>query len=1204
MANFAEIEKLCCTLGVDVRKWDLNDNSILMAFPRSFVISQDWMNSTDPDDLCEILITVGKASSADIRDIEHAVSFAICQAKNLGISISGDKFDDISGRLASDSAVLRELTSIATELTLKNLVDVFGLPLKVKMPRFYGDFYFLAEKINSRSKKIEGSQYSGRSFYRKKAYNYSEICSLFEEPGVSDTDHDQVNCMFQPTSCSIRPEYVPAKTELLIFYQGEWKRGLFLGFDENHFDTIIKVKIGRQYVDMIYLEEQVKLYEENTFEPQDDQHRHQANMETSVLNEENRYLKKVLDSLSREIGNYRSRLSNHQSAARDTYYDREDLANKQYHIGEANKLESQITDLESYRYSPYFAHMEFDHAQTTSNEPKIETVYIGRKGLVINGPLVIDWRSDFGQTYYMKAMRDFNIKGVPYTLSLRRAIDIKDSVLLGYNTEYDATNVSLEGTIVDPFLLTVLRDKRRQRRLTDIISTIQSNQNNIISQPYKKNFIVQGCAGSGKTMILLHRLSYLLFNNRALSRKNIKIITPNKYFNTFIDNLSEELELHEIERMSVEEYYVRLINAYSAKIKVNPDVSTEINLPNSFLTEVYSGALSEQVTAKFHQYVEDQINKLPLPLLTNMFGKLHQKMPDLSTHKAEPIRALEQELLSLREKNTAVVRNYNTAIKRHSDAQKALEKATEEISVFKTQLSAVTNDLTTQLTEIKSKTLASLDRNELEVRALIDEIGTYTKVNEKTLLDIQSLEATLAQTTEQQQNYFSYDLFVNINTELAQVIRGEHQLLLDEIQTVRLALSKVPIFNFTKRNSLRKKENQLLEQFSSASGASFRLYIQEMQSKLQRLREDESGNPSRMLEIRKRLEELRLQMEKTRQFVLAVEKCLSLFADDNTPNLESDLPAKTLESLREYVGAYISARSYLLRAAQKQQEAKNLVDSCVAQINETEKKLPTDSEVEAINVVLETLTHLDYAEIEEFVLGKTLEELYKKHGVKQTKLQYRFSLYLRLLMCTLFFTKPNIQDSFLNIDEAQDIAISEYKTIHAAVGANCTFNLYGDVNQLVYDYKGINDWEELSSITDNNVFVLNENYRNTMQITTFCNEEFGAEVYPIGVEGEEVQKMRFNAALSWVVNQHKNDSNKRVAVLVSGKQRDEESLRALSEKHNFSWMEVDPKRVSLVTVEMVKGLEFDVVLAIGTEMTENEKYIAYTRALDLLAVAN
>ncbi len=42
--------------------------------------------------------------------------------------------------------------------------------------------------------------------------------------------------------------------------------------------------------------------------------------------------------------------------------------------------------------------------------------------------------------------------------------------------------------------------------------------------------------------------------------------------------------------------------------------------------------------------------------------------------------------------------------------------------------------------------------------------------------------------------------------------------------------------------------------------------------------------------------------------------------------------------------------------------------------------------------------------------------------------------------------------------------------------------------------------------------------------------------------------------------------------------------------------------VSVITIEEAKGLEFDAVLVVDNYMNINEKYVAYTRALDNLII--
>ena len=107
--------------------------------------------------------------------------------------------------------------------------------------------------------------------------------------------------------------------------------------------------------------------------------------------------------------------------------------------------------------------------------------------------------------------------------------------------EFLNEGASDKGSRFDPFLQKILAEKRGEENISNIIRSIQKNQNDIIDFDFDKSFIVQGCAGSGKTMILLHRLANLKYNRPDLKWNQVKIITPNSLFNTYIDALSENL---------------------------------------------------------------------------------------------------------------------------------------------------------------------------------------------------------------------------------------------------------------------------------------------------------------------------------------------------------------------------------------------------------------------------------------------------------------------------------------------------------------------------------------------------------------------------------------------------------------------------------------------------------------------------------------
>lgn len=114
-----------------------------------------------------------------------------------------------------------------------------------------------------------------------------------------------------------------------------------------------------------------------------------------------------------------------------------------------------------------------------------------------------------------------------------------------------------EEIIFDPYLKEILKTRKEQAEISDIIETIQEKQYEIITKPERDSFVLQGCAGSGKTMIMLHRLSFLLYNNEDLKPRDVLVITPSDSFNAFIDELSQVLELEKSKRRRSTDIFCR-----------------------------------------------------------------------------------------------------------------------------------------------------------------------------------------------------------------------------------------------------------------------------------------------------------------------------------------------------------------------------------------------------------------------------------------------------------------------------------------------------------------------------------------------------------------------------------------------------------------------------------------------------------------------
>lgn len=285
---------------------------------------------------------------------------------------------------------------------------------------------------------------------------------------------------------------------------------------------------------------------------------HVVNEKESAIKEETLHLEMVLRAISDEIQREKYAITPQDS---ETWWMDKDQRGYWKEINFRNQDRySRIRELEDIQSNPYYA--RFDLAGTGGSK---ETFYIGEQEFYDGNKqhqIVSVW-SEVGRAYRATRNTSVNIKGRTYDVQLRRKIDIYKSFLTDIFDEYVAGSEASSANITDPYLLRILEQKRGEKNITNIIRTIQENQNDIIEEPLSENIIVQGCAGSGKTMILLHRLANLKYNNPHIDWKSVKIITPNPGFSLYIDELSKNLKINSIERLTLGEYYYSVIDRYS-----------------------------------------------------------------------------------------------------------------------------------------------------------------------------------------------------------------------------------------------------------------------------------------------------------------------------------------------------------------------------------------------------------------------------------------------------------------------------------------------------------------------------------------------------------------------------------------------------------------------------------------------------------------
>ncbi len=215
-------------------------------------------------------------------------------------------------------------------------------------------------------------------------------------------------------------------------------------------------------------------------------------------------------------------------------------------------------------HNPYFGRIDFN--ELTHNT--IEKIYIGKTSITDyesdneEDMLVVDWRAPISSLYY-----DRNIGNVEYTCP---AGTIAGELLLKRNYKIENGHLEkiteIDVTAMDDILLDALEDKK-DTKLKDIVSTIQSEQNEIIRADLTKSLIIQGVAGSGKTTIALHRIAYLIYTyQHRYSANEFLIIAPNQLFLQYIENMLPELGVEDVEQTTIEiltrnilseEFYIR-----------------------------------------------------------------------------------------------------------------------------------------------------------------------------------------------------------------------------------------------------------------------------------------------------------------------------------------------------------------------------------------------------------------------------------------------------------------------------------------------------------------------------------------------------------------------------------------------------------------------------------------------------------------------
>lgn len=934
------------------------------------------------------------------------------------------------------------------------------------------------------------------------------------------------------------------------------------------------------------------------------------------------------------------------------YYDEGNLAIAKSES--KNKYGKKLAEYASYKIQPYKYHVDI------SNDKNSKTYYLGMLDITLDSKeKVISLNSDLGRKLVNYRTKTINTDNKEYSIKLIRELDIDNAFLYGYkNIRNEKDDVYRKG-LTDRFLIKVLNERKRQHNLVDIFVTIQENQNSIVDEDYNKNIIVQGCAGSGKTMVLLHRLSNLKYNYQDYDfNSKAMILTPSDNFSLHIDSLAENLQIGAIKRISVEKYYAEMLELYSEDFKIEKKITSETYCNQKYVDYIYSDDFKREFFSNYSTLMKERNKKIPeittllngIGLETKRIDKLNNAL--LSKQIKEMIENLYYEvsirenaikktlddLNSSKEEKDRIVEKIKTTIKQKENfvleciplIRKKAQEKTQELNLAINDNTAIINKLKEEQTELINR----IDGGDakLTTKELIDNNKEYLDEQVKDcILQIKNANNHISEINSQLLKIDSL-LEISLDDILGGKTVDDNSItdLQNEIENSKsnielLKAKKIKVEEtftlFGKQRRINKAQevidveiahlSNLQEQMKELYLNQFKIKDSLINEKNNCLNDIESLNDQIKLRIiGNKHEKIKLYDEKISEYISNnndliekvghINKLVSTF--EQTTNDDGlirwiDAICKLVPDADDEkikIKNIISTLQELDLACKR--EENNIIRSQKGYENALSKRVSENVRNSAISLH-ENAEQYEPLNTYKQIFEKTVNDVKDKYKVKSIPGKtHRYDLYAMLMFAMEYFDNLLGTKEFICVDEGQDLSINEYKLISDLCKKKPILNIFGDTRQLLKPGRGIDDWKLLLREFNMKKFVLNENYRNTNQITRLCNDSFNMNMLQTGVDGPIINEISIRKLEDDIIEKN---LNKKTAIIISRGIRKKDFIdkyftyEAINELIDY---ELSDNKITLMYIDETKGLEFEKVYVVATDMNENERYVAYTRA--------
>ncbi len=167
-----------------------------------------------------------------------------------------------------------------------------------------------------------------------------------------------------------------------------------------------------------------------------------------------------------------------------------------------------------------------------------EPRYVGRIGLRDENRdvLLIDWRAPAAAVFYQATPAE------PQGVVRRRVLRSHGETVVGVEDDLLDGTAETDLPIIGEGALMAQLSRARDRSMHSIVATIQAEQDRAIRAPAKGIVLITGGPGTGKTVVALHRVAYLLYaDRRRYETGGVLVVGPSGVFMRYIERVLPSL---------------------------------------------------------------------------------------------------------------------------------------------------------------------------------------------------------------------------------------------------------------------------------------------------------------------------------------------------------------------------------------------------------------------------------------------------------------------------------------------------------------------------------------------------------------------------------------------------------------------------------------------------------------------------------------